>query len=193
VYEQDTDLRYTWVYPMHPEFPSFVVGRRDDELAVGGTGRELVTIKRRVLNSGEGERHEVRVELAFGERWYDLIVEPRRDAGGNIIGVSGTALDITRRKEFERQLDAEQGLLRQVLDQMPLGVTLAEAGTGRVLLRNRGVAGVIRRRPDEGSTLQDLSGFAAFRPDGTRYTLEQWPLSRALLNGETVQAEEMGF
>ena len=76
VFEQDLDLRYTWVYPQDPAFPEHNIGRTDLELLPDECGAELIELKRRVLETGRGARRTVRVALPGGVRHYDLLVEP---------------------------------------------------------------------------------------------------------------------
>jgi PAS domain S-box-containing protein len=104
LYEQDRDLRYRWVFPQHPEFPDHNIGKTDDELLPPGEGAQLTSLKRRVLETGVGSREEITITLPTGIRSYDLMVEPRRDNAGAIVGVSGVAVDITERKRTEHLL-----------------------------------------------------------------------------------------
>ena len=113
LYEQDRDLRYRWVFPQHPEFPNHNIGKTDDELVPGGDGAALSAIKRRVIDTGVGCREEITVTLPSGSRSYDLMVEPRRDGSGAIIGVSGVAVDITDRKRTEQRLRDSEARLRE--------------------------------------------------------------------------------
>src|SRR5262249_56356535 len=93
------DLRYTWVYPQDPAFPEHNIGRSDDELLPDGGGPELMHLKWQVIDTGRGTRQTVRVALPAGERYYDLLVEPRDDPTGRVVGVGGAALDVTARKQ----------------------------------------------------------------------------------------------
>lgn len=113
LYEQDRDLRYHWVFPQHPEFPDHNIGKTDDELLPPGEGERLTALKKRVLDSGVGLREEITVTLPDGARSYDLIVEPRRDSSGTIIGVSGVAVDITERIRTEQLLRDSETQLRE--------------------------------------------------------------------------------
>jgi PAS domain S-box-containing protein len=98
----DRDLRYTWLYNPHPDFRSDdCIGRRDDELAPPEHTAELVALKREVLESGAGERREVRVQVGAGIHVYDVTAEPLRDASGDVTGLTVAATDITRRKRLE--------------------------------------------------------------------------------------------
>ncbi len=102
VFSQDRDLRYTWI--ANPGFgvsEADVVGRLDAEIMDARDAAHLGTIKRRVLATGRGERHEVRVRRGGEAGWYDLIVEARRDGAGDIVGIVCAAADITARKAAE--------------------------------------------------------------------------------------------
>jgi len=103
MYEQDAELRYTWLYPLHPEH-RHALGKSDLELQPNEQGRLLMEWKREVMATGEPQRRETRTSLAVGARVYDVFILPRRNAAGEIIGVAGTALDITQRKQIEEQL-----------------------------------------------------------------------------------------
>ena len=113
LYEQDRDLRYRWVFPQHPEFPDHNIGKTDDDLLPPGEGWQLTSLKRQVLESGVGRREEITVTLPAGARSYDLMVEPRFDTGGAIIGVAGVAVDITERKRTEQLLRDSETRLRE--------------------------------------------------------------------------------
>ena len=113
LYEQDRDLRYCWVFPQHPEFPDYNIGKTDDELLPPREGARLTALKKRVLDSGIGLREEITVTLPNDTRSYDLMVEPRRDSAGQIIGVSGVAIDITERKRTEQLLRDSEVQLRE--------------------------------------------------------------------------------
>jgi signal transduction histidine kinase/integral membrane sensor domain MASE1/ActR/RegA family two-component response regulator len=112
LYEQDLELRYTWLYPYHPEFFTHTIGRTDFDLMPNAEGERLMAIKRRVVESGSGTREEVSASLPEGQRSYDLMVEPRRDAAGAIVGVAGVSVDITERKRQEQLLRDSQQQLR---------------------------------------------------------------------------------
>lgn len=102
LFTQDRDLRYTWVH--NPVFGSTedILGARDADLLPSGSAAVLTTVKKAVLESGEGARCEVRLETPAGVRYYDLTVEPTREPGGGITGIAGAALDITQRVELEQ-------------------------------------------------------------------------------------------
>jgi PAS domain S-box-containing protein len=98
------------------------------------------------------------------------------------------AIDITQRKQAEVALQRSEALLRSVLEQMPSGVTVREASSGKLLLSNP------RSEEILGSLAASQGEFARYRgqhPDGRPYRLEEWPLSRSMAKGEVVQAEQI--
>jgi PAS domain S-box-containing protein len=113
LYEQDIDLRYTWVFPSHPEFASDNIGKSDEELLPAAEGVHLSALKREVLATGTGRRTEITVTLPNDVRTYDLVIEPRHDADGNIIGIGGVAVDVSERKQNELLLARAQQAARE--------------------------------------------------------------------------------
>jgi PAS domain S-box-containing protein len=104
VFNLDRDLRYTWMYNAPLGYTAAqVLGRTDAELLPPDDAAPTMAIKRRVLESGQGERAEVPVHGPTGTHIYDLFVEPLRDKQGAVIGVTGASLDITERRQAEGQ------------------------------------------------------------------------------------------
>jgi signal transduction histidine kinase len=88
--------------------------------------------------------------------------------------------------------DAKLKLLEAALARLPVGISLVEAPSGRVLFRNEAAARITGRdasRLPRG--VADWGTFAGYRPDGTRYAPEEWPLARSILAGETVTGEDV--
>jgi diguanylate cyclase (GGDEF)-like protein/PAS domain S-box-containing protein len=105
VFSQDLELRYTWV--VNPQLgmqAEQMLGKTDADLLPSGEATRLSEVKRRVLASGAGERHEVAVATDGQQRYYDMILEPRRDAARTVVGLIGVSLDITARKETENRV-----------------------------------------------------------------------------------------
>jgi PAS domain S-box-containing protein len=123
-----------------------------------------------------------------------------RDAAGRVVQRVATVLDITQRRavEMDRQrllsaIEAERARLASVLDQMPAGVFIAEAPSGRLVMASRYVEVITGRPFTPSSSLEDFTQGAipALHPDGRAYELRELPLARSLGLGEEVQGEEM--
>ena len=94
VFTQDRRLAYTWISHGALGRPAEdFIGRTDAEMMPEAVVRKLSALKQGVLDSGEPARGEIEVQ----GKWFDLTVEPLRDAPGIICG----AIDITRRKQDE--------------------------------------------------------------------------------------------
>ena len=90
-------------------------------------------------------------------------------------------------------LDEQRGRLETVLRQMPAGVIIAEAPSGRMLLTNASVEHIWRGSMPRAGELADYEAFDGFHPDGRRLHAAEWPLARAVTSGETVTNEEIEF
>ena len=106
VFNQDRDLRYTWMHnPALGYTAERVVGRTDREIFEDQADAEaLIAVKRRALETGEGVREEVRIRDKGKDYFYDLTVDPLRDPDGAIVGITCAAVDVTGRKQAEADL-----------------------------------------------------------------------------------------
>jgi PAS domain S-box-containing protein len=151
----------------------------------------------------------------------DLLVNtaPIRDAAGAITGAVGAFLDITARKtiqrereqllaqtqsqaaelltqndelaQLSRELTESRGRLQAVIEQMPAGVVIAEAPSGKIILFNQQIEELMRGAYRAVSSPQNYLQFASYRPDGSVYEPTEIPLARTILTGEVVIEEEM--
>ena len=114
VFNQDQDLRYTWVFNLPPQMKDRVVlGKTDAELFSAEEAARLTEIKRRVLETGKRTREEVSVSLNGALRYLDLTGEPHFGAAGETIGITCAAMDVSDRKlrEEEKALAERNRLL----------------------------------------------------------------------------------
>lgn len=98
--------------------------------------------------------------------------------------------DITARKTAETELKRSESMLRAVLDQMPLGVTIRDAGSGKLILGNSKGGEVV------GSFVETEAQFASYRfsrADGTKYRIDEMPIMRSMATGEIVSSEEVNM
>lgn len=106
-FNQDRELRYTWMArPQLGYTVDQVVGRTDAELLPPDGAACIMALKRRVMDTNVGAREEVRVTADGQTRYYDLALEPLRDAAGAAIGLTGASFDITERKRAEERMRA---------------------------------------------------------------------------------------
>jgi PAS domain S-box-containing protein len=105
VFTQDRDLRYTSISnPMFGRGIQDIVGRRDDEIIPEDGRTAVAALKLAALKTGTPQGGEVRIADGSGSRWFDLHIEPLRDADAAIVGLTGAAVEVTERKEGEAHL-----------------------------------------------------------------------------------------
>ena len=105
VFTQDRQLRYTWINsPVLAWNRQDYVGKTDAEIIGDEKAARLTAIKQEVLRTGVGSRSEVSVAFEGVTYYFDLIVEPLRDAGGTLLGLICSATDITSSKNLIAKL-----------------------------------------------------------------------------------------
>ena len=125
VFVQDEDLRYIWSYnqQLGPTDAS-IIGMREED-AFPESADHLTALKRRVLETGETIRTAVAFTIAGKRRVRDLTLKPFRDADGTIVGVAGTAFDITEQNRVEEKLREKTYELKTRMDELRCLYTVA--------------------------------------------------------------------
>ena len=118
VFEQDLNLRYTWIHnpKLGYKVPE-VIGKTDADVMDSAYAAHLTEIKRGVIDTGKPIRKEVVTAPPGGQiEYYDLCVEPLRDEVGGIIGVICAATDITERKKAAQALQLSDHRFRLAME-----------------------------------------------------------------------------
>ena len=138
VFNQDLDLRYTWIYNAESYAGQPVIGKTDADLFAVEDAMRLTALKRRVIATGLLTREEVSVTVGAKTNFYDMTLDPLFDANGAVIGLTCAATYITERKQIYDQMQRRlsesesiqriaQGLLQKIgLDEV-LKIVCAEA------------------------------------------------------------------
>ncbi len=126
------------------------------------------------------------------------------DSAGTPVKLVGTNRDITTERvasaereqlltasEMERAAaDLARRRLETVLEHLPVGVTLAEAPSGRLLVSNSAVRRIWGLDTPAARVADYNTLYVGFRPGTERqYANDEWPLARALTHGEIVTDE----
>ncbi|MEH2387083.1 MAG: PAS domain S-box protein [Nostoc sp.] len=105
VFQQDRDLRYQWIHHSQGlDTTEEILGKSDDQLFPALVTEQLRAIKLKTLETGVATREEVNLTISGKDRYYDLLVEPLKDADNNIQGITCIGVNITERKQTEERL-----------------------------------------------------------------------------------------
>jgi signal transduction histidine kinase/PAS domain-containing protein len=104
VFNQDLDLRYTWIYNAESYAKQPVIGKTDADLFSAEDAMRLTALKRRVMAAGLLTREEVSVTVGTRTNFYDMTLDPLFDADGAVVGLTCAATDITERKQIYDQM-----------------------------------------------------------------------------------------
>lgn len=90
-------------------------------------------------------------------------------------------------------LESERARLQTVVDNVPVGMMFAQAPSGDIVMANRQVEEILRFPMMSTPDLLSYGQWMAFHPDGHRLSASEFPLFRAVKNGEIVRGEEFLF
>jgi hypothetical protein len=154
------------------------MGRTDAEIFRGEDGARLTAIKEEVLRTRIESRTEVILTLKGATYHFNLLVEPLRDSGGQLVGILCSAIDITNLKEtiarLQQALDEVQllkGLLPSALPAKELRMSAKRGKSWRSIFRPT----------PEGEALEVLLGAAGEQED-FRWIFERPSLAIVLLS-----------
>lgn len=92
--------------------------------------------------------------------------------------------DVSAERAAEAALRESEAMLKAVLDNVPVGVVLVEAPSGRTILSNRRTEDIRRGRPVLSRAMADYGeDWQCLHPDGRPLESADHPLSRALVTG----------
>ncbi|TYC51333.1 histidine kinase [Rhodobacterales bacterium] len=105
VFEQDRDLKYVHVVnPTQDLKASDYIGKTDADLFSEENQLQLTPPKEKVLETGESTVVEIDLNVDGKEQNYNIRIDPAKDKNGKVIGIIGTAVDMTHKRENERQM-----------------------------------------------------------------------------------------
>ncbi len=147
----------------------------------------------------------------------------RRSVAGPVVGLAETARTVSRDKNYalraqptgtkdevsilidsfnemlsqiqtrDFDLESERARLKAVVDNVPVGMIFAEAPSGKMIMSNRQVEEILRYPTLSSAEGQRYGEWMAFHPDGRRVQVHEFPLYRAIKQGEVVRGEEHLF
>src|SRR5262249_48642775 len=81
----------------------------------------------------------------------------------------------------------------QILEQMPIGVSIAEAPSGRVIFTNLEAARLLRHRFRFARNYTEYAQYGGLHEDGSPYRAEEYPPVRSLLSREVIKGAEIKY
>jgi PAS domain S-box-containing protein len=137
VFNHDRELRYTWINsPTLAWAKREYLGHTDAEIVRGEQGARLTAIKQGVLDNGIGIRTEVTVTFEDETHYFDLTVEPLRDARGTVVGITCAATDVTPLKQAMAERERLIRDLQEALDRVKLLSGLLPICAGCKMIRD---------------------------------------------------------
>lgn len=94
------------------------------------------------------------------------------------------------RESMQKELAFQQSRFEAVVEQLPVGVVIAEAPSGKLVYQNELTRTIFRQDAGQGEVAPHFRGCKLYFPDGSPVPLQEFPLVRAIENGETVLGEE---
>ncbi|MFO7964321.1 MAG: PAS domain S-box protein [Desulfobacterales bacterium] len=99
------------------------------------------------------------------------------------------AADLMDRIKAEEALKTEQVRLQTIIRNLPEGIMIADALSGKIVLASDQVKTIFRQ---DALPVKTIAGYKkVYHPDGREYRADEWPLARTITNGEIVQNEEV--
>jgi len=136
VFSQDRDLRYTWMYNSQLPFSgNEKLGKTPADLFDPEEAARIMEVRRRVLETGVGARHEVQVTCDGKRQYLSTTIEPIFDSTGAVTGITGAAMDVTPLREAQKKLTEEKLYLEQEID--------TELGFGEIIGRSKALQAVM--------------------------------------------------
>ncbi len=147
----------------------------------------------RVFAGESVEAEESCIATSEGEtRWLLTNTFPLRNSAGMIVGAVSANVDITERKRVESALRASEGRLHTVVDSLYEGLTVQDA-SGAIVLWNESAERILGLTPDQISGRTPTNPFwRSIHEDGSLYSADDHPTTRALATGDRQAATTMG-
>ncbi len=97
------------------------------------------------------------------------------------------------RRQAAADLRAERRRLEQTIQQLPAGVLLAEAPSGRIVTGNRQAEEIFGHPTFAADAVQDYAQYQLFSLDNRPLELDEHPMRRAICTGEIVEDEDLRY
>ena len=128
----------------------FIVGKRADEIFTADTAASIEAADRAALDAPDGQfRNEFFVERGSKRRVLAssrVIARNDKNEPEFLIALFD---DVTQRRVLSEELEKTKKFLEQVVDNVPVSLTVENASNGQYLLANRSAEAILNRRREE--------------------------------------------
>jgi len=125
--------------------------------------------------------------------WMRSRGAPRFAPTGEIVRIYGVVEEVHGHKQLTEELENCQAELRAAINAVPVGLVLADANDGAVVMVNPRATEILKGAIFTGQKLTEYTRLPVSHLDGTPLKPEEYALSRAVLRGETVERLEVIF
>ncbi|MFZ0632823.1 MAG: EAL domain-containing protein [Acidobacteriaceae bacterium] len=148
---------------------------------------------RHTLETGEPIDIRYRIRRPNEEwKWMRSRGSPRFALSGEIVGIYGV-LQPDDEKQISEELERCHIELQAALNAVPVGIILADAADGAVIVVNPKAYEILRGRVFPGQKLMEYKQLRVLNLDGTPIPPDEFSLVRSILRGETIEARDMLF
>lgn len=145
---------------------------------------------RHALETGEPIDVEYRVRPHGGDWiWMRSRGSPRFDTDGKIVSVYGV-VEENGHKQVSEELEHCQLELEAAVDAVPIGIILADATDGSLVVVNPQAHKIFGGAAFPGQKLTEYTHLPVMHPDGTPFKPDEFPIARAIMHGETTKSKE---
>ncbi|MGP1385767.1 MAG: PAS domain S-box protein [Thainema sp.] len=177
VFNQDCDLKYTWIYKPALYKPDDVVGKCDRDFLPADDAAIIVAIKQQVLDTGVGARQEVKVTQHGINHYFDLTVEPLRDDQNRVIGITGASVDISAVKRTATELRKNEERLRLAVEGAQMATWDVDLVTGQAIWSDLHFT-VLGYEPTPTGEASSAMWSQCIHPDDRERVSQEWQQSR---------------
>ena len=144
------------------------------------------------LRTGENLDAQYRILRSDGVwRWMRARAAPRRNEEGKIIRWYGNLEDIDDHKKAEEALRQSEARLQAIFDAVPIGIVIADAPDGRVVMGNPRAEAILRTPVLPSVRIDDFCrASASFSPDHSDYPSDENSLADAIMDGRSLGPHE---
>jgi PAS domain S-box-containing protein len=146
----------------------------------------------KALRTGDLLDVEYRIRCSDGVlRWMRARAAPRRNEEGTIIRWYGTLEDIDDHKKTLEDLRRSEARLQAIFDAVPIGIVIADAPDGRVVMSNPRAEDILRTAVTPPTVVDDYCRDSISNtPGSTEAQLQESPLANAIMDGRTIGPRE---